>query len=594
MTLSKWRHILGAFLAPLIISPAMAGEYSSTPYYEEEPWYDITEWFDGDDWRRTEAGEELDDSSTATGYEYDYGYYYDDDGDLDYGGHYENQYGYDSDYGFDNRSANDDWFYDYWYLSDAPSYYSDWDADGTYEYVTTYRDYDGDGYYDAYLTFRDWDNDGVYEDVDYYRFNSVAANKNEQSDSKKQGESMQSRAQRTQGTVAKVKKVKVRGNEHLLVRLDGGEGKQSTVDLGPATALKDRDITEGIKIQADGPVVKVGEKRLLVAKSVKIDGETFKPNRDRAKVQGTIVSTRKFVNRGAKHLLATVKVRQAEGKEGQQAKDGGQQAKGGKMLVDLGPADKLGVKLSEDDQVTVEGAPVKVNDQRILIASRVQHDGQTIEIDRRSADQRGSSQQTSRNQQANRKQQRQDSRTAMRSPAFSGKVASKRKVTVRGEERQLMLLRTDAGRQVLVDLGPAEQLDMTCEPGDRCQVSGPVVKARSGQPVLLCRMLVIDNGDRTRVRPQQADAKNLREVTGDIGTLTTVEVQGEERQQAYLQTKDGKQLIVDLGSPDKLPLDLTEGEQLSARGRLVKANDNLILVAFEASKEDGESQSIQR
>ncbi|WP_146446591.1 hypothetical protein [Botrimarina colliarenosi] len=562
--------------------PAKAAEdYSETPYYEEEPWYDITEWFDGNDYRRTAANDtsEADSDATVTDYEYDYGYHYDVDGDLDYGGHYEDQYGdtqygYESDYGYDDRYANDDWFYDYWYWNKGPSYYNDWDADGSYEYVTTYKDYDNDGYYDAYFTYRDWNSDGIYEDVDFYSFNNASGDK--RSEGKEQGESMQSKARRTQGTVANVKKVKVRGNEHLLVRLDGGEDKQSTVDLGPTEALQDFDIAEGTEVQATGPVVKVGDKRLLVAKSAKISGQTFKPNRNNSKVRGTIVSTRKFENRGATSLLATVKTEEGSSEEG------------AKLLVDLGPADKLATEFSEDDQVTVEGAPVKVNDKRILIASRVKHDGETTEIDRRTGVQRADSQQASRNQ------RQKDSQTAMKSPTFSGKVASKRRATVRGEERQLMVLRTDTGRQVLVDLGPAEQLDMTCEPGDQCKVRGPVVKARGGQPVVLCRMLVINDGNRTRVRPQQADSNGLSEVTGDIRSLTTVEVQGTERQHAYLNTEDGKKLIVDLGAPDKLPLELSKGEQLSARGRIVKVNDKVILVAFEASKSDSDSQSIER
>lgn len=388
---------------------------------------------------------------------------------------------------------------------------------------------------------------------------------------------MDSKARRTQGTVAKVKKVKVRGAEHLLVRLDGGENKQSTVDLGPAKALNDYDIAEGTEIQANGPVIKAGDKRLLVAQSAKIDGETFKPDRNKAKVRGTIVSTRKFENRGSENLLATVKV------------EGGKNRESGKVLVDLGPANKLEMELSKDDQVTVVGAPAKVNDRRVLIASRVKHDGESVQIERRSDEQRDSSQQASRNQ------QRRDSQTAMKSPSFSGKVASLRKATVRGEERQLMTLRADTGRNVIVDLGPAKQGEAACKPGDKCKVHGPVVKARGGQPVVLCRMLVINNGDRTRVRPKQPDAKDLREVTGDIRALTTVEVRGDERQHAYLTTDDGEKLIVDLGSPDKLPIELSEGEQLSARGRLVKApNDQLIMVAFEASKSDGESQTIER
>ncbi|QDV73553.1 hypothetical protein [Botrimarina mediterranea] len=596
MTLSRWRLILGALLAPLLAMPVLAADdYSNTPYYEEEPWYDITEWFDGDDYRRTDPSEWNDDE---TDYEYDYGYHYDVDGDLDYGGHYDEEYGYDSDYGYDDLYANDDWFYDYWYWNDGQSYYSDWDSDGMYEYVTKYRDYDNDGFYDAYLTYRDWDDDGIYEDIDYYSFNDVSAG--DQSADSNDGRSMQAKARRTQGTVAKVKKVKVRGNEHLLVRLDGGEGKQSTVDLGPAKALKDHDIAEGTEIQANGPVVKAGEKRLLVAKSAKIDGETFKPNRNRAQVKGTIVSTRKFENRGDKHVLATVKTDRSDAKKGEKSK-------GGKMLVDLGPASKLDIDLAEDDRVTIEGAPAKVNDRPILIASRIQHDGESIAIDRRS-DQRGdnsqqaSSQQASSNQassnQASRdRQQSSESQMtkANKSPSFSGKVASMRKATVRGQERQLMVLRSDAGRNVLVDLGPAEQGQQACEPGDECRVRGPVVKARGGQPIVLCRMLIIDNGERTRVRPQQPNTEDLREVTGDIRALTTVEVRGTERQHAHVNTQDGKKLIVDLGSPEELPMKLSKGDQISARGRIVKANnDQLILVAFEASKSGGQSQSIER
>jgi hypothetical protein len=69
--------------------------------------------------------------------------------------------------------------------------------------------------------------------------------------------------------------------------------------------------------------------------------------------------------RGQDHQLAIIKLQ-----SGQQA------------LVDLGPADRLQADLAENDQIQVNGVPVKVQDRLVFLANSVSKDGNKVNIER--------------------------------------------------------------------------------------------------------------------------------------------------------------------------------------------------------------------
>ncbi|MEQ8849708.1 hypothetical protein [Botrimarina sp.] len=581
----KTRFFLAAPLAALFAVPAAAdSRYGATPYYEEEPWYDITEWFDGDEYRKTELGEEvLDDSgefTTDVGYEldYDYGYHYGTDGDLEYGPHYDyiTEYGAQADgidYGYDDRYESDNWFYDYW--DDGYAYYRDWDDDGLYEYSTSYYDFDSDGYYDAYTSYYDWDGDGLYEDIDYFTFNQAGAqNQGQAAQQQQQGtESKRSQKSTLSGKIAKTKKVSVRDTKHVVAQLKSADGQVKLVDLGPATNLSDFDLQQGTQINASGPVATAGDKKVLVAQSAKIGGKQLQPDRSRQSLKGQVTSTRKVDIRGAKHLLVSLDTQS-----------------GGKVMVDLGEAGQLDTDLSEGDEVSVEGAPVKANDKRILIGRKLTHDGQTVSLNRAKPT-RGSQSDAASGDSQQRQRQQRGADAMAQERTVRGSVTELTTAKVRDTKRQIAVIENPQGDRLKVDLGAANDFQGEVEQGDDIRVRGVMVKTRDGEPIVLARRVMKPQGDPMQVRSGQ---DSMRSVSGAVQSTRTVTVRGTDRRLAQIKTDDGDQLLVDLGEPNELPFDVKKGKQLKATGRLVKAKNSLVLVAFEAGADDGESKQIRR
>lgn len=315
-------------------------EWESDEGYHEEEWYDPSDWVDMDE---------------GIEYEYDwgdgYGYY----GDTD-----------------DNYNATDDWYYDYYddsYVYDDAGY-----SDGIYAYTTNYYDYDGDGIYDAYSSYHDWDNDGVYEDYNFYSFANTSeadsetksADKQAQQQAKKQQEQKSSKEYQVAGEVQKTKKVQVRQTKNFIAQVKAEQGTFN-VDLGPAKKASEWNVSEGTQLAARGPVTQVGDKQVMLAKQVKIGQNQASIDRDKTKVTGTIESLKKASVKGTEHQLAVLN-----------AKD-----KKKKVLVDMGPADKLSQDFEKGQEVTAHGMPVRVNDRPTLMANKVKVDGQTIKIDRR-------------------------------------------------------------------------------------------------------------------------------------------------------------------------------------------------------------------
>lgn len=401
MSIYKWKSILfcsliGAGLC--LVSNAAADEWEDkTQYYEDDAWYDISEWFDGNDYNPTdesfgvwdnetydfasESGDDFDndpdyddldnDDDNLFGYNdsvydyYDYDYYDDRDGNSELYDSYASDYADDSYswYGYDDRYENDNWFYDYYDLGNG--YYNDLNDDGIYDYSYNYYDYDGDGWYDSYYYYQDNDGDGTYDYDTYYTFSDVSDEEKEKSDSQKP---QNSKRQRVSGKVANVKKVSVNDTKHCLVKLQGGEGKRGRyIDLGPAEKLTDFDIEEGDKISAQGPVIKVNDRRVLVAEKLTMNGNSQSITRNDHKVTGEVVDTKKMDIRGRSHLIAVIETNK----------------NGRKRMVDLGAANRIEQSIEEGDKITVTGAPVKVKNKKLILAQTLTANGDSIEIDRR-------------------------------------------------------------------------------------------------------------------------------------------------------------------------------------------------------------------
>lgn len=328
----------------------------TTPYYEDDSWYDISEWFDGNDYNPTdEVTGRIDDETYQA--RRDRGY------DQD------NDWPAVSSYGYDDRRENDDWFYGYYDFGDTT--FSDSNRDGMYDYAYWYFDYDDDGAYDSYAYMYDSDNDGTYDISRFYTFGDQQGQGRERQQQDEQARQMaesmsSSKARQVSGTINKTKKVSVRDTKHMVAAVKNKDGDQVMVDLGPVSDARNFDLKKGDKLTAQGPMAKVGDKPILLATKLKLDNRTVSVDRSKRQLTGEVADTRTAKIRGREHQMLILAPQQ-----------------GKKCLVDLGPASRFGADLQQGDQVTVHGIPVKVNDRKVVMARSVQHDGKTVQIDRR-------------------------------------------------------------------------------------------------------------------------------------------------------------------------------------------------------------------
>lgn len=300
----------------------------NTPYYEEDEWYDVTDWFDGNNYSRVDPSEVR-----------------------------ENR---EDDYGYDANDDSDNWYYDYQDTGYADT--EDSDRDGTFDSFTRFYDFDGDGFYDAYYASYDTDNNGTYDQFTYYTFNAKADDGGEQA---KQNASTTSKARSITGNVVQTKKVAVQDTRHLIVELKRDGGQSYLIDLGPTDRLSAQEPRQGDQISAKGIMTQVGDRRVLLAKSITRDGQTHNIDRAAKEFDGTIQKVKTAKVRGREHQLVVLE------SDDQQ------------RLVDLGPSDRLtDLELKQGQSLTVQGPRVQANDRTLVIAQRVSQGDESLQVDR--------------------------------------------------------------------------------------------------------------------------------------------------------------------------------------------------------------------
>lgn len=340
----------------------------SSSFYEDDAWYDITEWMDGNDYNPVdEQWGKLDDDV------------YDSDApSLDRDN--------DRTYGYSGTSQND-WFYDYWNPSYTYYYSPLTDASFTYyDRVYNYVDSNNDGLYDAYIARYDYDNDGDYDSIASYDLGSSkskqqAAKGNQSSQGKDQSQAGKSKDSKSggpngkrhqlTGKIVNKKMLDVRGAKHVVVQLQQQDNQKVAVDLGRESALQGMKIEKDSQITVAGPMTQAGDKKVVLAQSITIDGKQHQVDRQARKFTGKVVDTRETKVRGQKRRLVVLKL------------DSGKQ-----RLIDLGPSDRVkNVDFKKDSQLTLRGIPFVMQDRPLILAQSIEKDGKQIQIDRRPAEQ---------------------------------------------------------------------------------------------------------------------------------------------------------------------------------------------------------------
>jgi hypothetical protein len=341
-----------------------------TPHYEDDAWYDVSEWLDGNDYNPTDekfgrwddeqyssatAGRDQDNDQATTSNQ----------STGTTGNRSDNRYGYR------NSDVNDRWFYDYW----DPGYWY-YDDINDFDVAYHYYDFDRDGLYDSYTSYYDWDQDGIYEQSYRHTLFSLSADDSKSKQAKNQRqestpaakeESSPSDSKTVSGTIENKKNVSVRGESHVVAQLKNTNNQMTIVDLGRQAQLQDAALEKGKRISVTGPATKVGDKSVVVAKSITVDGKKTEIDRQPRSFEGTIVETRQIKVRGQDHLLAVVNLKD-----------------GGKRLIDLGRRDPLQqLELKKDAHVIVQGVPVKVHNQQMVMGHTVEARNKKVSIDRR-------------------------------------------------------------------------------------------------------------------------------------------------------------------------------------------------------------------
>jgi hypothetical protein len=257
-------------------------------------------------------------------------------------------------YGYSTVDDND-WFYDYY---DTPYSYSY--SSGYYPYGSSYYDYNYDGYYDAQASYYDSDGDGSYDSYDYYTFTDTS--EPDQQKKMKDEAPKSSKEQTLSGKILNIKEVQTKGGKHTVVQVQQAD-KKTVADLGKVKDLQSLNLKEGDQISVKGLMSMVGEKMVVMGRSIDAAGKQMEISRERNKITGTILDSRKVTVRGIERQLAMVDV-----------------PKRGKVAVDLGAADKLKMDISKGKELVFSGLPVKFKGKALMMAQSVHRDEKTVQI----------------------------------------------------------------------------------------------------------------------------------------------------------------------------------------------------------------------
>ncbi|MES4785068.1 MAG: hypothetical protein C4294_03815 [Nitrospiraceae bacterium] len=171
--------------------------------------------------------------------------------------------------------------------------------------------------------------------------------------------------------------------EHLVVLISTEEGRRIIADLGPTKNLKDVQIATGDQISVMGPVVRISDRRILLAKKLRADGQTIRIRREvpsmrergrelqlmQAKqVTGQIEKVAQLKVRGTDKKHTVVRLKTDEGR---------------RIIADLGnPKDLRDIQVKSGQQMTLQGPMIHLSGKPVIIAEQISTDSMTAQIDR--------------------------------------------------------------------------------------------------------------------------------------------------------------------------------------------------------------------
>jgi hypothetical protein len=155
-----------------------------------------------------------------------------------------------------------------------------------------------------------------------------------------------------------------------------------------------------------------GTQKNTTKKHAKTAAKSERLSSKRQQISGQIQNKKNVAVRGIDHVVVQVK-----------------QQDGQPIVVDLGPKTGLKkLKVETGSTIAAQGPMTKAADKQVLLANSVTVDGQTHQLDRQPRE-------------------------------FQGTIVDTREVNVRGQPHTLVVMKTQAGKQRLVDIGRSDRLE---------------------------------------------------------------------------------------------------------------------------------------
>ena len=522
-------------------------------------------------------------------------------------------------YGYDETNDDDNWVYDYYESPEAlrnpptlpPSYYE------RFDFV---NDPEGDGPFDGVT------NQNALKTPPERSQDNQSSNPRS-TETTKVTQSLNDKSVR--GTVTMIKNVPITGQDvkNRVVRIENQQGKQFIVDLGPLTTLDDQNIQTGMNLLVRGVLANVGEKEMILAREFRIGENRIVVDRSLGIVQGTIKDVQLLDNQGDPIQIITV-----ETQNGETVVDLGLATISEKIVLRTGnPITVTGNLIQVKDrnvlmaqtvlqrETTVEitrpetdrmaqtsqQKPTKNKEQNsesdsqsdqppLAIASTINENGRkkTIVMNKNGQTKKTESDpaetdpaetdSASENEKATpsveSKLAKQDSPSQKEAMvSLQGTIENSSDQKYGESTRKILTVKTEAGNQVRLDLGPSSSVSITLDPGMNVTAYGVVTQLKSETPLILVHRL--NQGDKSfKANRYQADMKTTN-ISGEVVSSNTNTVLGKTHGILTLNTDDDQKVMVDVGPVKADQFQVVNGTKLKVEGVSVDIRQGQMIVA---------------
>jgi len=177
---------------------------------------------------------------------------------------------------------------------------------------------------------------------------------------------------------------------------------------------------------------------------------------------------------------------------------------------------------------------------------------------------------------------------------ITGDIQKVKKLQLPGHNQHLLVahIKTDDGRNVLVNLGPAEQVpSLNLQEGEEITVAGPGIHLGNLSLVLANR--VRHHGKTTPIEAFTDIEPQWRNLNGTLNKVEKIQVSGIDQPMVLglLKTDQGKQVVVNFSPSGQVRTqDLQQGQQISVQGPFIHVDGVRFLLAEQAHT-GGQGQS---